>query len=237
MVAQIITEPSLNKRWHYYTPAERIELVPGVKRQRGLANPTSTDTYSGTGETLERSGLLCKEMLPAPGRVKISWRASNIRKEGDESCFYVPGYMTIWRQPDGTFRADLTVSREEQAARKAHAKALEEQERREWEKNEEARKAERQAALDRKQEERGSSATAGDVRECYLSSLYVIKELAPREKPFIGCQFNYSAETREQMMNLVRQIDTLIRTAAMLPLRRPGGSRGHLRLAWTAEHA
>lgn len=226
MVAQIIAEPSLNKRWHYYTPAERIELVPGVKRQRGLANPTSTDTYSGTGEALERSGLLCKEMLPAPGRVKISWRPSNIRKEGHESCPYVPGYMTIWRRPDGTFRADLTVSREEQAARKAHAKALE---------DEEARKAERQAAFDRKQEELGSSKTPGDVREYYLYGLCLIKELPQRETPFIGCQFNYSAETREQMMNLVRQIDTLIRTAAVLPLRRPGGSRGHLRLAWTAE--
>lgn len=235
MVAQIIAEPSLNKRWHYYTPAERIELVPGVKRQRGLAKPTSTDTYSGTGETLERSGLLCKEMLPAPGRVNISWRPSNIRKEGGESFYYVPGYMTIWRRPDGTFRVDLTVSREEQAARKAHAEAIEERERREWEKNEEARKAERQTAFERKQEEQGSRATAGDVRESYLASLCVIKELPQRETPFIGCQFNYSAETREQMMNLVRQIDTLIRTAAVLPIRRPKSGGGHLRLAWTAE--
>lgn len=124
----------------------------------------------------------------------------------------------------GTYRLTEYLTKAEVAAK-----------RRAERKNKEAREAERQAALDRKEEERGASATAGDVREHYLFGLDFIRKIAQRETTFRGCQFNYSAETREQMMNLVRQIDTLIRTAAVLPPRRPNDGRGHLRLAWTAE--
>lgn len=207
------TTPSADQ---WLLPEDRRALVSETNHEPGLQQTVHEDAvaYYGTREALVAACLAPADMSFAvqPGKRGVRFVNAAGRR------------VVIAKHGLGTYRLTEYLTKTEVSAKRCAERE-----------NEEARNAERQTALDRKEEERGSRATAGDVREYYLYGLKLIEKLAQRETPFIGCQFNYSAETREQMMNLVRQIDTLIRTAAMLPLRRPSGSRGHLRLAWTAE--
>lgn len=222
---------------HYYTPEVNIRIVDGVQRKEYDAR---RDVYSGTAEALESACVLHAAMLPP--RISIAWRPLGAKKEDGESWFEVPGYLEVHRQRDETFRAVLTVRREEQAARLARLRKLRQPEtvRPMHEPTdvggrsclgEVANTALRATWEFAKQEgTRVVAAIPDQVRQYYCIGLTTMKAIVQRDRPWDGCTLNYSTATREQMIAVIGELEELIRTAEVHPLRQPGGGKGHLRL-------
>jgi len=110
-------------RGRHYSPRE-ICLALGVTKTEYKNHQTG---YVGTMQALVASGLATEDMFPGqPGQplTRVSYRALGAQECIDRcpwgsGSWTVPGYVTIHRRLDGTFRIDLTVSYEEQAQRNA----------------------------------------------------------------------------------------------------------------------
>lgn len=100
---------------NYYQPGA-ILLVAGVKHHKG---DDRYDSYTGSAEALQRSGILRPDMLPAPGHCSRTWRPLGAQKVPGTNAHDEPGYLKVTRRLDGDFHVFLTVSREEQARRYA----------------------------------------------------------------------------------------------------------------------
>ena len=215
---------------HYYTPAATINIVNGVDRK---AYDTRRDVYSGTAEALEAAGVIHSAMLPAPGHVSIAWRPQGVKKEPGESWFWVPGYVNLQRQRDGTYRALFTVSREEQASRAAR---------------ETLRAKQRERALKRdallagphppstrpgEREYESLASTVARVRQVCGVGLGLLKKQV-QMGPWDDCSVSFSTTVRNRMLELVGELEELVSTGELLPVRRSDGERGHLRLVHSA---
>lgn len=128
-------------RGAYYTPAARIEMVPGLSLatpKRRNWNSAFADTYCGKPEALAASGIIARELLPGePGApaCAASYRPAGVKK-GPDGWHRTPGYIQITRLSGGLVRAVLTVSEAEQARRRA-----------EYESQQQAQRQDRQDAL------------------------------------------------------------------------------------------
>lgn len=215
---------------HYYQPAERIELVPGVTRKE--LNEWA-DLYAGAAEDLERAGVLRADMLPAPGHIQITWNPIGVR-QGDYG--FAPGHLEIRRHHDGTYRAKLTVSNAERKRREQ----LMQQRAREWQEKRRAQDGDRinaRAPVETLTPEklRGVSKekTADDFRAFCLRLCDASWWLDGGDGRY---EFRFSDDVRRRIEGLEAEIHTLIEHGSVLPLRpaAPAGS-GHLRLAWSAQ--
>lgn len=96
----------------YYQPGP-IRPHPKVGHKR-LSD--RTDQYSGQASDLIEAGVLQAHMLPP--RVSIAWRPEGAPTR-TSYVHRVPGYLTVSLMPGGAYRVVLTVSHEEQEARRA----------------------------------------------------------------------------------------------------------------------
>lgn len=108
-----------------YYAAQPVRAVVGLTSKR---KDHFRDSFRGTGDALVASGIIPFEFLPGmPGRsqTKATYRPLGEQREGEEGWHHVPGYLEVFKYPDGTFLATLTVSREEQRRREAQGMAEE----------------------------------------------------------------------------------------------------------------
>lgn len=106
-------------RRRYLPPPTVIKEVPGVVRTRhGLR----ADSFVGTAESLTAAGLLPSDKFPGQPGMPVSratFRPIGFHAKGNCGWSGAPGYMEVFRRPDGKFRIVMTVSTEEQEARRA----------------------------------------------------------------------------------------------------------------------
>lgn len=210
----------------YYTPAERIRLVPGVTCKQ---MDERSDMYAGTAEALERAGVLRAELLPHVGHVQISWRPG---KRTGGSYYWTPAYLEIRRHHDGTYRARLVVSYEEQEKRKAAAE------------DERMRRREEQRTAQRPQTQVGangqrfydllSQAEPGDLRAACLSALRSLGRITVDDDVRQHRSVDFTESARNRIGWLLGELDCEINGAQIVDRRHPGGGKGHLTLAWSA---
>jgi hypothetical protein len=207
----------------YYTPAARIQLVDGVTRKELNSH---ADLYSGSAEALERAGVLRADMLPAPGHVQIAWRPagakSGSRQQGRSLC-WTPGYLEIRRHHDGTYRAKLVVSDEEQAARKKAEEAVERDFNAKRVADSEEGERPRSAVWDSDQLKRFCIGFVETVRGVVVAGTY--KDSLPVE---------FTASGRDRIERILSDLEAAIAGAQVLPKRVAAGGKGHLRVAWSA---
>lgn len=102
-------------RGTYYQPAAEIRSVPGVVK---VECDSRIDVYTGTADALVAAGIAPLCLFPGqPGiaATTASYRPACTVASG--AWYSTPGYMSIFRNPSGSFRVVLTVSIEEQERR------------------------------------------------------------------------------------------------------------------------
>jgi hypothetical protein len=119
------------KRGRYYTPPTSIVPVQGVT----ISSHEDVDEYAGTKAALVAAGLLASDQFPGePGLPAgtVRYRPHGASRENGW-LHTQPGYMTVYRRLDGTFRIVLTVSADEKRRRERNRVATEGSERaRRW---------------------------------------------------------------------------------------------------------
>lgn len=196
---------------HYYQPAERIELVSGVTRQE---LSTGTDLYAGSAEDLEQAGVLRADMLPAPGRVQIAWRATGGRVRD-------AGYLVIRRHHDGTYRVTLNVSDEERERRYQVHKQRE----RESDEKLSARRAARVPA---------EAWTADKLRAVCIAGVNIVRATTIERAKDDSLPLEFTESARERIAHHLAELETAIAGAQIVSKRHTCGGKGHLRVAWSA---
>lgn len=211
----------------YYTPAERIRLVPGVTCKQ---MDERSDMYAGTAEALERAGVLRAELLPHVGHVQISWRPPGKRTGG--SYYWTPGYLEIRRHHDGTYRARLVVSHEEQEKRKA----AEKERARRWEEQRAAQRPQQtQVSADpQRLHDLLSQAKPVDLRAACLSAVRSLRRITVDDEVRQHRSVDFTESARNRIGWLLDELDCEINGAQIVDRRHPGGGKGHLSLAWSA---
>lgn len=204
---------------HYYQPAERIELVPGVTRKE---INESADLYAGSAEALERAGVLRAHMLPAPGHVQISWNPVGVPRAG---YGFAPGYLEIRRHHDGTYRARLTVS---DAERKRREQLVQQ------------RRRERLAG---RRTEHGDCISAcrsaetwtpEKLRELCIAGVNIVRATAMQRATDDSLPLEFTESARERIAHHLAELETAIAGAQIVSKRHVCGGKGHLRVAWSA---
>lgn len=116
IAAQAIHDRRAGVARRYYTPPTAIAIEPTRQSERA-------DIYTATAAELAAAGVTAPGMLPgAPGmptQCVTLWPCGTDRGSG----YWAPGSMRINRLSSGRFTCCLTVSREEQAIRRARAQA------------------------------------------------------------------------------------------------------------------
>jgi hypothetical protein len=217
------------RQGHYYTPRP-VKMGPGVKRS---TNDAHSDLYAGSAETLERAGVLQADMLPAPGHVGISWRPANMQKTPGVSVMWVPGYMEIRRHHDGTYRARLTVSREEQAVRKAAENERERHRQADAQRRSEATAKERQEATKALMRQAFKGMSPATFRDYCMRDIELLGK-ALGEDADHNYPLRFGPAAMGKMAALLDQLAALVRDSEVVPRRPENATRGRLRLAWSA---
>jgi hypothetical protein len=223
MPEQSTSAPSLNqpiRKDRYYVPAEGIELVSGVTRKE---LDSRADLYSGSAEALERAGVLRADLLPPPGHVQIAWRPAGAesRRQGRTLC-WTPGYLEIRRHHDGTYRAKLVVSDEEQAARKKAEEAAEHES-----------NAKRTAGSEQGRSPRSSVWDADQLKRFCIGLVETLRGVAVARTYKDGLPVEFTDSGRDRIGRILGDLEEAISGAQVVSKRQPGG-KGHLRVAWSA---
>lgn len=116
----LLPDTARGPRGRYYDPPTTVKAVDGVS----VRKTDRTDEYSGAAEAFVAMGLLTHDQFPGlPGMptTSVSYRP----RGGKGHCWHQPGYMTVFRKPDGTFRVVLRV-RAQEIARRECARAAKE---------------------------------------------------------------------------------------------------------------
>ncbi|WP_139147002.1 hypothetical protein [Hydrogenophaga sp. PML113] len=118
-------QPSVSSRrgkpkGRFYDPPATVREVAGLSRKE-VGNTT---VFVGTAEAIAAAGILPLHLLPGqPGQPTNS---VSLRPRGVRTSNYVheePGFMKVFRLPDGRLRVVLNVSAEELARREAEKTA------------------------------------------------------------------------------------------------------------------
>lgn len=199
------------RQGHYYTPAAQIKASPDV-----AVRPVDErrDQYVGSAEALQKAGVITGRMLPDPDRCEISWRPTDARPEFGESWCYVPGYVTVKRDPMGAIRVMLVVSRAEQARRRAA---------------EEARRRQRNATRAQSVPPDSAPPTAVFFKSTLRHDLRMLWELANSGSN----GYALAPADRDGILRLLEEADERLRAARVLDPRQHV-TRGALTLVWTA---
>lgn len=104
------------RKGRYYEPPVVIKEVAGLAREE-VGN---TSVFIGSAEEIAEAGLLPRWMLPGqPGQPSTSVALRPTGERSEEWIHFEPGYMQVFRRPNGQFRIVLNVDREERSKRQA----------------------------------------------------------------------------------------------------------------------
>ena len=103
----------------FYEPPVAVKSVAGLVRE----DFGDTSVFTGSHEAIAEAGLLPTWMLPGqpgqPGQPATSVALRPFGERSEEYVHFEPGYMQVFRRPNGMFRIVLNVSREERVRRRA----------------------------------------------------------------------------------------------------------------------
>lgn len=212
---------------HYYQPVERIELVPGVTHKE---LDETRSLYAGSGEDLEKAGVLRAHMLPAPGQSCITWNAIGARRRYG----YAPGHLEIRRQHDGTYRATLAVSDEERDRRKEEISRRNREVQEELEAGIRQRLPEMQRRATEQQAEANLEKPVNAERQrdaalagCELTIMWLTGGMVR------GASGPFSPAKTAALVTMIERLMEAIKGAQLVEPR-PAAQRGHLTVAWSA---
>lgn len=220
------SEKDRKHRGSYYTPADRIEMVPGLSKSAGTW--AWTDRYAGSADAIAASGLVPRELLPGGPGMPVScarYRPSGVAAPRN-GWLHEPGYIQIFANHCGTFRVELTVSlleqrrRQVQDQRKREAAAAEDRERAAVERAEQAREEQdRAAALAPELARQRAALPADEWRRVARLNVSVfgasVSSFARGARDPVYGKFQLGQAEQKRLQNLLRDVDALFAGGAI----------------------